>query len=88
MQLRGKGGYNGWSWIFIIEGCITILLGIGSYWLLVDFPDSKRTVWGFLDNREREWYLRPTSFPMKRPSCLTSILGSAHVLTPIVAMSR
>ena len=44
-----------WRWIFIIEGLITILLGIGGYWLLVDFPDSKRKTWNFLSARERAW---------------------------------
>lgn len=55
MQMAGKAGLNGWSWIFIIEGIITMLLAIGGYWLLVDFPDSKRQNWSFLGAREREW---------------------------------
>lgn len=42
IQLEGKGGLRGWRWIFIVEGLITIVLGIAGYWLLVDFPDSKR----------------------------------------------
>lgn len=37
-KMRGLGGYNGWSWIFIIEGIITVLLGVGSFWLLPDSP--------------------------------------------------
>jgi len=55
MQMRGLGDLNGWSWIFIIEGILTCLLGIAGYWLLVDFPDSKRATWSFLGEREREW---------------------------------
>ncbi len=31
------------------------MLGIGGYWLLVDFPDSKRRDWNFLGPRERAW---------------------------------
>ncbi|KAK3321595.1 general substrate transporter [Apodospora peruviana] len=55
MQMRGLAGLNGWRWIFIIEGILTVLLGIAGYWLLVDFPDSMRQTWAFLGERERDW---------------------------------
>ncbi|KAM5372176.1 hypothetical protein ACJZ2D_007576 [Fusarium nematophilum] len=55
MQLNGREGLTGWRWIFIIEGVITVALGIAGYWLLVDFPDSKRKSWSFLGQRERDW---------------------------------
>ncbi|KAL2114020.1 hypothetical protein VUR80DRAFT_1316 [Thermomyces stellatus] len=53
MQMAGLGDLSGWSWIFIIEGIMTCLLGIAAYWLLVDFPDSTRKTWSFLSDRER-----------------------------------
>ncbi|KAM0257938.1 hypothetical protein ACHAQJ_004096 [Trichoderma viride] len=55
MQLNGRQGLSGWRWIFIIEGALTCALSIAGYWLLVDFPDSKRLTWNFLGQREREW---------------------------------
>jgi len=55
MHMEGLGGLRGWRWIFIIEGLITCVLGIGGYWLLVDFPDSKRIAWNFLGEKERAW---------------------------------
>jgi len=55
MQLNGREGLTGWRWIFIIEGALTVALGIAGYWLLVDFPDSKRKSWSFLGQRERDW---------------------------------
>ncbi|KAM0354290.1 hypothetical protein ACHAPU_001334 [Fusarium lateritium] len=55
MQLHGREGLTGWRWIFIIEGALTIFLGMVGYWLLVDFPDSKRKTWSFLGARERQW---------------------------------
>jgi len=55
MHMKGLAGLNGWRWIFIIEGLITVVIGAAGYWLLVDFPDSKRNTWKFLDAREREW---------------------------------
>lgn len=53
--MEGLGGLRGWRWIFVIEGLITCLLGIGGYWLLVDFPDSNRKSWSFLGAKERAW---------------------------------
>ncbi|KAK7211188.1 hypothetical protein V2G26_018366 [Clonostachys chloroleuca] len=38
--LDGAAGLAGWRWIFIIEGVITCALGIGSYFMLIDFPDQ------------------------------------------------
>jgi hypothetical protein len=55
MQLGGREGITGWRWIFIIEGVITCALAMVGYWLLVDFPDSKRQSWNFLGARERAW---------------------------------
>ncbi|KAI3337215.1 MFS general substrate transporter [Xylariaceae sp. AK1471] len=58
IQLEGRGGLRGWRWIFIFEGILTIVLGIGGYWLLVDFPDSNRKTWKFLSQSERAWVVR------------------------------
>lgn len=44
--------------IFIIEGVITCVIAVASYWLLVDFPDSKRKLWKFLDDNERAWIVK------------------------------
>lgn len=55
MQMNGLADLTGWRWIFIIEGVLTCLLGVAGYWLLVDFPDSKRKSWSFLGERERAW---------------------------------
>jgi MFS family permease len=42
-EMRGLGGYNGWAWIFIIEGALTILLGVGAFWMLPDNPNRSRS---------------------------------------------
>ena len=36
--MDGVGGLHAWSWIFILEGLATILVGIISYFFLVDSP--------------------------------------------------
>lgn len=55
MQMDGLGGQSGWRWIFILFGLITCVIGIGGYWGVVDFPDSKRPSFHFLSPRERAW---------------------------------
>ncbi|CAA9964615.1 Pantothenate transporter liz1 [Pyrenophora teres f. maculata] len=37
-QMSGVGGKPGWAWIFILEGLVTIVVGIASYWMVHDFP--------------------------------------------------
>lgn len=36
--MDGVGGYEGWRWIFLLEGIATILIGIGCFFLLIDSP--------------------------------------------------
>ncbi|KAG5637852.1 hypothetical protein H0H81_002991 [Sphagnurus paluster] len=40
--LNGKLGIRGWRWIFIIEGAITIALGLMTCFFIPDFPDQNR----------------------------------------------
>ncbi|THV03968.1 MFS general substrate transporter [Dendrothele bispora CBS 962.96] len=37
--LKGKRGLNGWAWIFLVEGAITLALGILVFLYIPDFPD-------------------------------------------------
>ncbi|KAI1500053.1 putative MFS transporter [Biscogniauxia marginata] len=37
-QMDGLRGYSGWQWIFLIEGSVTIILGIMCFFFLVDSP--------------------------------------------------
>ncbi|GLB14927.1 hypothetical protein AtubIFM61612_004732 [Aspergillus tubingensis] len=52
MQMDGLGGKSGWRWIFIIEGILTCVMGIGSYAILVDFPEQSPKSWHFLNESE------------------------------------
>ncbi|KAG6877354.1 hypothetical protein C0993_008252 [Termitomyces sp. T159_Od127] len=40
--LAPRRGLNGWQWIFIIEGAITILVGVVCYMFFPEFPDNNR----------------------------------------------
>ncbi|KAG5655279.1 hypothetical protein KAF25_010431 [Fusarium avenaceum] len=37
-EMRGLGGYEGWRWIFIVEGLVSVILGICGFFLLPDTP--------------------------------------------------
>ncbi|KAL2154571.1 hypothetical protein VTH82DRAFT_3247 [Thermothelomyces myriococcoides] len=41
-NMDGIRGIPGWAWIFIIEGLLTIVIGIASFWMVHDFPDEAR----------------------------------------------
>lgn len=48
-QMDGIGGRPGWAWIFILEGIVTVVIGILSIWMVHDFPDEAR----FLSGEDR-----------------------------------
>ncbi|KAL0243529.1 hypothetical protein I308_105495 [Cryptococcus tetragattii IND107] len=52
-KMDGVGGKQGWSWIFIIEGLLTFILAVASFWMIHDWPDRAR----FLTPLEREMVL-------------------------------
>ncbi|KAE9411613.1 MFS general substrate transporter [Gymnopus androsaceus JB14] len=52
-QMRGIGGLNGWSWIFVIEGAVTFLFGLAAWTLLPEFPDNNK----FLTSEETKFVL-------------------------------
>ncbi|KAL4922637.1 major facilitator superfamily domain-containing protein [Aspergillus aurantiobrunneus] len=50
-QMHGIQGHAGWRWIFIIEGVLTVAIGLLGFLLIVDFPeDARRTRWFLTDN--------------------------------------
>ncbi|CAI4212815.1 unnamed protein product [Parascedosporium putredinis] len=57
MQMNGLADLTGWRWIFIIEGILTCVIAFIGAWLLVDFPDSDRVSWNFLDAREKAYII-------------------------------
>ena len=53
-NLDGVGGIAGWSWIFIIEGLVTIVFAIIALWVLQDFPQTAT----MLTEEERVFIIR------------------------------
>lgn len=48
--MDGVAGQSGWRWIMIIEGLPTFVLGISTWWLLADGPETAY----YLNDEERE----------------------------------
>lgn len=53
-HMDGIAGYSGWRWIFILEGLFTVVVAIGSYWLVPDWPESAK----FYTEDERAFWIR------------------------------
>ncbi|KAH6664264.1 high-affinity nicotinic acid transporter [Halenospora varia] len=53
-EMKGVAGRSGWSWIFIIEGVLTLLVAGFAYCVIVDTPDKAR----FLTSVEKEEVVR------------------------------
>ncbi|CAK5279162.1 unnamed protein product [Mycena citricolor] len=51
IHLNGKAGHSGWQWIFIIEGVITVFVGLVSYAFMPSSPDHAR----FLNAEEKAY---------------------------------
>lgn len=39
-EMDGVGNYPGWSWIFILEGLLTLFVAIAAYWIIKDYPET------------------------------------------------
>ena len=39
-DMNGTRGYSGWRWIFILEGLLTAVLALISFFLIPDFPED------------------------------------------------
>ena len=51
-NLDGRGGVKGWQWMFIVQGLVACLIGIATYWWIVDFPEKAQESFCFLDEAE------------------------------------
>ncbi|KAJ6441271.1 monooxygenase [Purpureocillium lavendulum] len=53
IQIANHHSYKGWRWIYILEGAVTVVAGVGSWFVIVDFPDSDANT--FLTPEEKEF---------------------------------
>lgn len=48
--MKGVGGLNGWRWIFILEGLLTVVVSLLAYFFIRNYPATAT----FLTSKERE----------------------------------
>ncbi|MCJ1254615.1 hypothetical protein MMC24_002430 [Lignoscripta atroalba] len=52
-ELRdGYGELKGWQWMYLIQGGVAYIMGIITYWWMVDFPEKANLSFHFLDEAE------------------------------------
>lgn len=44
-NLDGVGGMQGWRWLFVIDGCISLPLAIAGYFMFPGLPASRKPWW-------------------------------------------
>ncbi|KAL9578288.1 MAG: hypothetical protein Q9212_005813 [Teloschistes hypoglaucus] len=52
-KMDGVGGYEGWRWIFILEGILTVVVACCAFFTIYDFPETAK----FLTEPERAWVI-------------------------------
>jgi len=52
-KMDGIRGLHDWQWIFILEGILTIVIGIAAFFLVSDFPEDA----GWLTEEERKFVI-------------------------------
>ena len=48
--MDGVGGKEGWAWIFILEGILTVVIAITAFWAIADSPATAK----FLNEEEKK----------------------------------
>jgi len=51
-NLNGRGGLKGWQWMYVVQGLCACIIGIVTYWWIVDFPEQSQQSFHFLDEAE------------------------------------
>ncbi|KAJ3339209.1 hypothetical protein HDU93_008502 [Gonapodya sp. JEL0774] len=73
-NMDGAGGLAGWRWLFILEGIASALVGVGTWFILPDYPQTAK----FLSEREKEIVIG--RLPPTGPSMLAKKMELAEVL--------
>lgn len=66
-DMQGVRGYSSWRWIFILEGIATIVIGVGAYFLVADFPADAR----WLSAEEKDFVIAKTGTDERAASPIT-----------------
>ncbi|KAI4119106.1 MAG: hypothetical protein LQ345_000931 [Seirophora villosa] len=51
-HLDGRGGLKGWQWMYLVQGLVACVIGVATYWWIVDFPEHSNQSFFFLTRNE------------------------------------
>ncbi|KAL4965253.1 major facilitator superfamily domain-containing protein [Aspergillus stella-maris] len=78
-NLNGARGIDGWRWLYIVCGCMTVPVGIATFFFLPDTPYTTR-VW-FLSERERDLAKERVRRAGKAPPVKITFKTFKHILS-------
>lgn len=52
-KLNGRAGLEGWRWMFLAQGVIACVIGIVTYFWMIDFPENAHRSLAFLSDAEQ-----------------------------------
>lgn len=53
-QLDGRGGLAGWRYMFLVQGLISMVIGVVTYFWIVDFPEqAHKSIWFLTPEEQR-----------------------------------
>ncbi|KAL2841991.1 major facilitator superfamily domain-containing protein [Aspergillus pseudodeflectus] len=52
-KMDGVAGLDGWRWIFILEGLLTVIVAASAFFIIVDYPHEAK----FLSEDEKAWVI-------------------------------
>lgn len=64
VKMDGVAGQEGWRWIFILEGLLTVAVAFVAFFLLYDFPDTA----SFLSPEEKAWVVHRLKYQGSKKS--------------------
>jgi MFS family permease len=51
-RMDGRGGLEGWRWMFVVQGLCTCFIGVVTFWWMIDFPENSHKSFRFLSADE------------------------------------
>lgn len=52
-KLDGRAGLQGWRWMFLVQGLVSCVIGVATYFWMVDFPEHSHKSLLFLTEEEQ-----------------------------------